>query len=98
MHRQTYQEVSRIIQADLLIFKELGFDNLNNLPGGYQLFYYNLKGKSSERYERLTFDTNGHKPYSGDLAEIVMDFRTCGIVGYPYKIMGKELTKRKSLQ
>jgi len=82
---QTYQEVSRIIAKNLIGLYRLGVKNLNKInlnecKGDYQLYFYYRKNKHPSLYERLTFDTNGHTPYSDDLGSIMDDFVVSGFI------------------
>ena len=90
MINQTYQEVSEIIQLDLRNLRvKMGFDTLGeaNKAINVQKHFYYLKSKCPEKYERLTFDTNGSEPFSKDLESILCDFRTCGILQTKYDIL-----------
>jgi hypothetical protein len=73
---QSYQEVSRVILEEL-VRNPVKFKDLEH----HKYFYY-LKMKEPKKYERLTFDTNGGTPYSRDLSEIFLDFKTCGLISY----------------
>lgn len=64
---QTYQEVYKEVEKEL-----------KNIKGDKYDFFYNLKMQQPKRFERLTFDTNGHSPYSEDLSDIFFDFLLCG--------------------
>jgi hypothetical protein len=76
MTRQTYQEVSRIIKKDLQNLRKKGYNTLGEIDS--QKYFYDLKNENPEKYERLTFDTNGAEPFSEDLERILGDFRVCG--------------------
>jgi hypothetical protein len=76
---QTYQQISDIIEEDLKALRvKMGFDTLGELNA--QEYFYHLKLKNPEKYERLSFDGNGHKPFSKDLEQIFSDFRISGIL------------------
>ncbi len=85
MSEQTYQEVSRIIMQDLIGLYKLGVRNLNKIninecKGDYHDYFFYRKDKLPEKYKRLMFDTNGHKPFSRDLGSIMDDFVVCGFI------------------
>ena len=87
---QTYQEVAKIVAEDLKKLRtSRGFDTLGevNKKLNVQKYFYDLKSKYPEKYERLMFDTNGHEPFSKDLEEILSDFRVCGILKTKYDIL-----------
>lgn len=69
---QSYQEVYKVIESDI---RKLGNKKLNEISKDYHVYFYNLKQENPKRYERLNFDTNGHKPYSSDLECILTDLR-----------------------
>ena len=69
---QTYQELTRVIARDLI---KLGNKRLNEVSKDFQGYFYKVKQENPDRYERLTFNTNGPKPYSGDLESILGDLR-----------------------
>jgi len=85
MTNQTYQEVSKIIQEDLKRFKKLGIESLGEID--IQDCFFKRKKRHPEKYERLTFNTNGPEPLSKDLIDILMDFRVCGILYDKYNII-----------
>jgi hypothetical protein len=72
MVKQSYQEVYKVIEEDVI---RLGNKKLNEISKDYHEYFYKLKQEKPDRYERLTFDTNGHKPYSSDLECILTDLR-----------------------
>ncbi|MCJ7449699.1 MAG: hypothetical protein MUO72_18650 [Bacteroidales bacterium] len=77
----TYQQLALLIEAILkqyFINKEMkGFtSNHEQLHRNF----YRLKKDFPQYFERLTFDTNGHYPYSEDLDSILQDFQICGII------------------
>jgi hypothetical protein len=76
MEKQTYQELSRVIKKDLQNLRKQGYRTLGDID--YQEYFYKKKQENSKDYERLVFDTNGHKPFSEDLERILGDFRVCG--------------------
>jgi hypothetical protein len=59
----------------------------------YHKYFYNLKIKEPERCERLTFDTNGHTPFSEDLGSIFFDFIVCGFMDLDHNLLLKSLSK-----
>jgi len=61
MTEQSYQEVSRVILEELMV-NPVDFRKKNP-----HIYFYNLKLENPEKYERLTFDTNGYEPYCKDL-------------------------------
>ncbi len=90
MIEQTYQEVTKVIIWDLKKLRtSMGFDTLGEVDKALnvQKHFYNLKSKYPNKYERLTFDTNGHEPFSKDLEEILSDLRVCGILKTKYDIL-----------
>jgi hypothetical protein len=90
MIKQSYQEVSKVIQVDLKNLRvKMGFDTLGevNEKINVQKYFFTRKTKYPENYERLTFDTNGAEPFSKDLESILSDFRTCGILQTKYDIL-----------
>lgn len=100
MGEQTYQEVSRIIMQNLIGLYKLGVKNLNKInlkecKGDYHDYFFYRKNKYPERYERLMFDTNGHKPYSKDLGSIMDDFIVCGFVEPGKNIYSKNVDNIK---
>jgi len=83
--RQSYQEVSDIIERNLLGLYKLGVRELNEInlkecKGDYHDYFFYRKNKYPKKYERLMFDTNGHKPFCEDLGQIMMDFILCGFL------------------
>jgi len=84
---QSYQEVSKTILEELVL-NPIDFNKRN-----YQEYFYNLKLKEPERYERLMFDTNGHEPYSEDLSQIFSDFLSCGFVDLDKNIVMKSMSR-----
>jgi len=63
MISQTYQELFEEVK------NELPFVTNKDI----QEYFWRLKQIEPERFERMMFDTNGHKPYSKDLSDILMD-------------------------
>ena len=89
---QSYQQVFRILKEDLLELKSKGIHDLNNFRIGessfdYQVYFFNRKKVYPEKYERIKFDTNSHKPFSKDLASIMFDFKLCGFLDYENNIL-----------
>ena len=76
---QSYQEVSKEINEELY-----NFVRCSPQPDP-QKYFWELKKIEPERFERLTFDTNGHEPYSETLSSILMDFIICGIIRREWK-------------
>jgi len=72
--RQTYQKVARVILEELMR-NPVDFRKENP-----HIYFYNLKMKHPEKYERLTFDTNGYEPYCKDLSRIFMDYKVCAFM------------------
>lgn len=64
---QTYQEVT----------KEVLFE-LPNVSGNLQVYFFKLKKEQPIRFERLKYDTNGHRPFSKDLESIITDLVISG--------------------
>ena len=60
---QSYQNVT------LEILKELP------VKGNIQNYFFKLKEKYPDRFQRLMFDTNGGKPFSEDLEDILFDLK-----------------------
>lgn len=85
MSKQTYQEVTEVIIKDLKELKKSGVKALDDID--VQDYFYKRKLKSPELYERLNFDTNGHKPFSEDLSSIISDLLICGILYTKYYLI-----------
>lgn len=85
MGKQTYQELTKVIIEDLKKLKEEGIEGLGEIDS--DIYFFEKKKKNPERYERLNFDTNGHKPFSKDLSSILSDLRTCGVLITKYDII-----------
>lgn len=64
---QTYQEVSREVEKEY-----------PNVVGDPQDYFYELKKKEPERFERLFYDENGSKPFSKTLFTILFELRIAG--------------------
>lgn len=77
----TYQQLSLLIEGILYKY----FDSkaqkefINNHENIHRCFFQ-LKNQFPNYFQRLTFDTNGHYPYSKDLDCILQDFQLCGII------------------
>jgi hypothetical protein len=84
---QTYQEVSKIILEELVL------NPVDFKKKDYQEYFYNLKIKEPEKYERLTFDTNSHKPYSEDLTDIFVNFFLCGFIDLDKNIIMNSMSR-----
>jgi hypothetical protein len=84
---QSYQDVSKIILEELVL-EPVDFKKVD-----YQKYFYELKIKEPEKYERLTFDTNGVEPYSEDLSQIFFDYLLCGFVDLHKNIDMKSLER-----
>ena len=84
---QTYQELSDIVKKDLMKLKKSGINNLDEI--NFQDFFYIRKRTNPRRYERVRFDTNGHKPYSEDLEQIRSSLVTSGFLKYSLVIVGE---------
>ena len=82
---QSYQDVSIIMEEDLQRLKEVGVKALDDLD--VQNYFFKRKQRHPEKYERLTFDTNGHKPYSKDVSEIIGGFLVSGILYTKYYLI-----------
>ena len=100
---QSYQEVSGVIEEDLIGLYRLGTTNLHKInvkeyQGDYQGYFYYRKNKHPEKYERLFFDENGHEPYSEDLESIIIDFVLNGFLDLEKNIQIKEVEKYLSEQ
>jgi hypothetical protein len=67
---QTYQQVTaEVVNAMQGIdYKKMDF----------QKYFFNLKQKDPDRFERLVFDENGLKPFSEDLESILLDLKISG--------------------
>ena len=76
MIKQSYQEVSKEIIKEFSLHKK----ELTGKKIDYHNYFSKLQKKEPERFERLMFDTNGHKPFSGDLESILFDLKMCGIL------------------
>jgi hypothetical protein len=90
MINQTYQEVSKVIERDLMDLRiKMGFDTLGEVDKkiSVQKYFFERKTRYPDKYERLTFDTNGPEPFSKDLSSIIQDFRVCGILKTKYDIL-----------
>jgi hypothetical protein len=85
MVNQTYQEVLIVISEDLKRLKKRGVETLLDMD--VQRYFFKMKEKHPDRYERLTFDTNGHQPYSEDLSDVLTNLRACGILETKYDII-----------
>lgn len=72
---QTYQELTEEVIKELPL--------LSNYDP--QEFFWIMKQNEPERFERMTFDTNGWMPYSEDLSSILMDLLICGMYDRPWK-------------
>lgn len=72
MINQTYQDLTRVIARDLI---KLGNNKLNQVSKDFQDYFYKAKQENPKRYAGMTFDTNGHKPYSSDLESILTSLR-----------------------
>jgi hypothetical protein len=82
---QSFQEVSKIMQEDIIRLKKKGLEALDDID--FQGYFFKRKQRYPEKYERLTFDTNGHKPYSKDVSEIINTFSTAGILYTKYYLI-----------
>jgi hypothetical protein len=82
---QSIQDVSKIMEEDLKRLKGVGIKALDDLD--VQNYFFKRKQKHPEKYERLTFDTNSHKPYSKDVSEIINSFSTAGILYTKYYLI-----------
>jgi hypothetical protein len=89
---QSYQQVFRVLKEDLIELKSKGVSNLNKFKIGesfydYQRYIFSMKQVWPEKYERISFDFNGHEPFSKDLASIIFDFKLCGYLDYENNII-----------
>jgi hypothetical protein len=66
---QTYQQVTEIILREL-ITNSVDFKKVN-----IQTYFYDLKNKTPEKYERLFFNVDN---YSRDLNDILFDLNFSG--------------------
>ena len=80
--KQSYQEVSKIMEQDIKRLKKRGLDSLDNFD--VQSYFFKRKQRYPEKYQRLDFNTNGHKPYSEDVDQIIRDFLIIGILKTSY--------------
>jgi hypothetical protein len=87
MGKQTYQQVSKVILEEL-VANPVSFKKVD-----YHEYFYNLKIKNPEKYERLGFDTNGGTVYCKDLSSIFMDFMICGFMNYDRTPLLKPIKK-----
>jgi len=78
---QSYQEVSRVILEELMV-NPVDFKKENS-----HIYFYNLKMKHPEKYEGLTFDTNGHEPYCEDLSSIFMEYKISAFMDFDNNIL-----------
>ncbi|MFA6397471.1 MAG: hypothetical protein WDK96_01325 [Candidatus Paceibacterota bacterium] len=69
---QTYQAVSDQVKEELLLLKEK--------PDDFQAYFFKIYTEQPERFKRLYFDENGHKPFSVDLEQIMFDLRLAGVI------------------
>ena len=74
MRGQTYQEVYLQVQDEMPAFVRI------NPQPNIQLYFWDLKQKHPDRFERLDFDTNGAEPFSKTLSSIVFDMMLCGTI------------------
>jgi hypothetical protein len=74
---ETYQQLSVLIEA---IFENKGLEEFTGNHEKLHTSFFNLKEKFPDYFGRLTFDVNGHYPYSKDLDSIFQDFQICGII------------------
>ena len=68
---QSYQEVTKEIIKEISFFKELKNVDIHK-------YFFDLKKKEPNRFERLLYDTNGHIPISNTLDDILQDLMLCG--------------------
>lgn len=98
MVRQSYQKLSRVIAKDLIVLDKLGIKNIEKITlrgkkeNSDEYFWYR-KNKHPKLYERLTFDTNGHMPFSETLGDIIMDFMISGFLDYERNIRADNIKK-----
>lgn len=85
--RQTFQELSNIVKEDLTKLKKSGKNNLDSID--IQEYFYARKKKNPKKYERMFFNTNGHKPYSEDLEQIHASLIASGFLKYSLVIVGE---------
>lgn len=71
---QTYQEVYLQVQDEMPAFVRI------EPQPNPQLYFWELKQKHPERFERLQYDTNGSEPYSSTLSSIIFDMMLCGTI------------------
>ena len=82
MSKQTYQEVSRIMQEDIKRFKKLGLEALDDID--IQYCFNVRKKRHPERYKRLNFN---NESYSKEVQEIISDFLSSGILKTKYYLI-----------
>jgi hypothetical protein len=46
--------------------------------GNINSFFYNMKKKYPKEFKMVSFDTNGHQPFSDTVSEAKSDMLTCG--------------------
>ena len=85
---QTYQELTKEVIQELPLLS-------NYEP---QEYFWLLKQNEPKRFERMTFDTNGHQPYSETLSEILMDLVICGLYNRPWKYIKVDENLTRSLK
>jgi hypothetical protein len=76
MVEQTYQEVSKEILEEFQSHKK----ELTGKKVNYQDYFFKLRKKKPKRFEALFFNENGHKPFSEDLENILIDLQTSGFL------------------
>ena len=64
---QTYQEVSREVEKEY-----------PNVVGDSHEYFYEMKKKEPERFERLFFEKNWSKPFSKTLFTILFELKIAG--------------------
>ncbi len=82
MSKQSYQEVSKIMEEDLKRFKKLGLQALDDID--VQYCFSKRHQRHPERYERLHFNS---EDYSETVPRIISDFLSAGILQTKYYLI-----------
>lgn len=81
------QELTQFVKEDLMNLKNFGTGNLDDID--IDDFFYKKKLKNLKRYERMYFNTNGHKHFSEEVESIKSSLIASGFLKYSLLIVGE---------
>lgn len=76
---QSYQEVAKEVKKEVLLVTG-GKGKWFPKKFDVQNHFHKLKQKEPERFVRLHFNENSHKPFSEDLSSILFDLKMSGFL------------------